>query len=451
MHENCVPREEFDRVVSQLRAENEVLRVRVRELEALLERFVGPHAPPSTREVRYPRREPTGNPVGKPKGAPGATRKLEHRKPDETKQIKPEKCRRCRHKLGEPVGWVKQFVEEIPEPQPTRLIEFQKGICICPSCGAENVATDSRCPTSGEIGPRALALAQELRFRERLSVVMARRVLRERYGLKVSSGAVLDMTSRTARMLRGAQNALVMRVRGSKTVYVDETGFYINGVRVWLWIFTTERDALVVIERSRASKVPRRILGEHYAGTIVCDCYSAYDLLKKRLQKAKFQKCWAHLLREAKACAQHFEEGRALYTELCAFYGGMSGFLKEAPQPDIRDTEFRAALAWLDRLLANEPKEPRVVRLLKRLRKHREDWFTCIAVPNVEPTNNRAERGLRPQVILRRLRGSLRSERGKEDHQVVTSLMASWELQGMDPTLQLENELCEVFSQGGPM
>lgn len=62
MHENCVPREEFDRVVAELKAIITGLQKKNNELEALLERFMGPHAPPSTREARYPRREPTGNP-----------------------------------------------------------------------------------------------------------------------------------------------------------------------------------------------------------------------------------------------------------------------------------------------------------------------------------------------------------------------------------------------------
>jgi len=441
MHENCVPREEFERIVSQLQT-------RIAELEARLARYEGPHAPPSMREIRYPRREPTGNPAGKPKGAPGATRKLEHRKPEETIQIKPEKCMRCNYMLGKPIGWIRQLVEEIPDPQPAKLIEFQKGVCICPNCGSENIAADPRCPTKGEFGPRTLALVQDMRFRERFSIAMTQRFLRERFGLEISPRGIIDLTSRTARMLRGSQNMLAMRTRRSLVVYVDETGFYINGERVWLWLFATANDVLVVIRRSRGSRVPKLILGRDYRGTVVSDCFAAYDLLKKQLENARFQKCWAHLLREAKACSQQCEEGKMLYVKLGDFFAHMKSFLATCPSAESRRDEFEAALKRLDGLLANEPSEPRVARLLKRLQRHREDWFTCILVPNVDPTNNRAERGLRPQVILRRLRGSLRSEQGREDHETITSLMASWELQEKNPALQLENELCKIFTEG---
>lgn len=447
MHENCVPREEFERLLTEFRASQariDELEKRNKVLEAILEKFVGPHAPPSTREVRYPKREPTGNPVGKPKGSNGATRKLGE--PDLRVCVKRSNCRKCGHGLGAPFGMEKRLSVETPPPQKPVITEFELEKYICPACGCVNIAKDERCPTKGEHGPRTLALVQDLRFRERLSVAVTCRVLRERFGLKISSSGVLDLTSRTARMLRGSQNELAMRIKLSNNVYVDETGFYINGERVWLWIFVTDSDVLAVIRRSRGANVPRQILGKKYRGTVVCDCFAAYDLLKKQLPNARFQKCWAHLLRESKTCAQNCgEDGIKVHTELKSFFHCIKSFLDGQPPPDARATELNDLLERLDNLLKFETKEPRVRRLLKRLGKHRKDWFTCITVTGVDPTNNRAERTLRPHVILRRLRGSLRSERGREDHEKITSLMATWELQGLDPALQIENELGRVF------
>jgi hypothetical protein len=448
MSENYISREEFERVVNELKSENNQLKARIRELESMLGRYENPHTPPSMRINRYPKKEPSGNPVGKPEGSSGATRKLEHRKPDEVIPIKPHKCRRCNTNLGEPIRWKKQLVEDIPKPQPARLLEFHKGICICPGCGTENIATDPRCPTVGEFGPLLLSHVNDLRYRQRFSVSMTQRFLRERCGIAVSSASILDMSSRTAKMLKYTQNKLVMQIRRSSVVHVDETGFYINGIRVWCWIFINDKDVLITIRESRGSRIPKAILGCGYRGTVVSDCYSAYELLKKQLPKANFQKCWAHMLREAKYCADENEEGKFAYSELISFYGRMKNFLKSDHPPDIREFEYATSLEWLDSLLMNIPKEPRVARLFKRLRRHREDWFTCIRISGVEPTNNRAERGLRPQVILRKLRGSLRSERGREDHETMTSIMASWELQNLNPAIQLEHELSQIFTDG---
>lgn len=440
MHEHCVSREEFNK----LEARNRELEARIKELEAIVERFLGPNAPPSTREIRYPRREPTGKPLGKPKGSNGATRKLGE--PDQRIRVKRSNCKRCRHALGKPFGVEKRLTVEIPPPQKPIVTEFELEKYICPSCGCVNAASDPRCPTKGEFGPRALAIAQDLRFRERLSVAVTCRVLRERRGLKISPSGVLDLTSRTARVLRGPENELAMRIKLSNVVYIDETGFYINGERVWLWIFVTDSDVLAVIRRSRGSNVPRQILGRKYRGTVVCDCFAAYDLLKKQLPNARFQKCWAHLLRESKVCAQNCgEDGIKVHAELKAFFRRMKSFLSGEPSPERRAEELESSLKQLDRISAMEANHPRIRKLLKRIGKHREDWLTCILMPNVDPTNNRAERSIRPHVMLRRLRGSLRSERGREDHEMITSLMATWELQGLDPVLQMENELGRVF------
>ncbi|MFH0836987.1 MAG: hypothetical protein V1870_02565 [Candidatus Aenigmatarchaeota archaeon] len=107
MHENCVSKEEFEKLLKY-----------VHELEARLAKYENAHTPPSMRINNYPKREKTGNPVGKPKGAPGGTRKLEHQKSDETISLKPEKCRKCKFKLGEPIGWIKHLVQEIPDGSP---------------------------------------------------------------------------------------------------------------------------------------------------------------------------------------------------------------------------------------------------------------------------------------------------------------------------------------------
>ncbi|UEC40171.1 MAG: hypothetical protein METHSR3v1_950007 [Methanothrix sp.] len=51
----------------------------------------------------------------------------------------------------------------------------------------------------------------------------------------------------------------------------------------------------------------------------------------------------------------------------------------------------------------------RVQKFIGNIRNGFEYWFTFIINPGVEPTNNRAERALRPQVVLRQILGTLRN------------------------------------------
>ncbi len=55
-----------------------------------------------------------------------------------------------------------------------------------------------------------------------------------------------------------------------------------------------------------------------------------------------------------------------------------------------------------------------------------EYWFTFITQSGVEPTNNRAERALRPLVVLRKILGTLRNGKGTSIHERLMTALATW-------------------------
>ena len=65
-------------------------------------------------------------------------------------------------------------------------------------------------------------------------------------------------------------------------------------------------------------------------------------------------------------------------------------------------------------------------------------WFTCVLHLEIEPTNNRAERGLRLWVILRKIIGCLRSEQGEKTTQTMLSLFGTWDLRKLNPYEELK-------------
>jgi transposase len=60
-------------------------------------------------------------------------------------------------------------------------------------------------------------------------------------------------------------------------------------------------------------------------------------------------------------------------------------------------------------------------------------FFTCFRRPKVPPTNNQAERSLRPAVIGRKVILCTRSEHGLENHSVLRSLFETARRQGHKP------------------
>jgi hypothetical protein len=59
--------------------------------------------------------------------------------------------------------------------------------------------------------------------------------------------------------------------------------------------------------------------------------------------------------------------------------------------------------------------------------------LTCFRRPHVPPTNNHAERTLRPLVIMRKVIHGTRSDKGLENHSVLRSLSETARCQGRKP------------------
>lgn len=57
---------------------------------------------------------------------------------------------------------------------------------------------------------------------------------------------------------------------------------------------------------------------------------------------------------------------------------------------------------------------------------------TFILNPGVETTNNRAERALRPHVVLRKILGTLRNRKGTAIHELIMTVLATRGQRGLD-------------------
>ena len=66
------------------------------------------------------------------------------------------------------------------------------------------------------------------------------------------------------------------------------------------------------------------------------------------------------------------------------------------------------------------------------MNKDHDKLFTFLRVPDVEPTNNHAERSLRFLVIMRKICFGTRSQAGSNSHSILTSLLETTRRQGKD-------------------
>lgn len=240
--------------------------------------------------------------------------------------------------------------------------------------------------------------------------------------------AILSRCRRLAGVSVEPRAKALAAIRESVAVYADETGWGIGVLSAWLWVFTSERITVYAIEESRAHEVVIKILGREFAGVLVSDCFCAYD--HEELSQWLKQKCFAHFLRELAKLDQEKTKGAVRFPR------ALLGVLREAlelgkEQESLTAERFCArrsqlegkldALIWEQRQFT----DPDNARLAKRLRKQRQYLFTFLEVAGVEATNNRAERALRPAVIVRKTGGCTRTPSGAKTHAILASLLVT--------------------------
>ncbi len=91
--------------------------------------------------------------------------------------------------------------------------------------------------------------------------------------------------------------------------------------------------------------------------------------------------------------------------------------------------------------MAKDYSEEKVLKFVGKISNGFEYWFTFIINPGVEPTNNRAERALRPQVVLRKILGTLRNDKGTVIHERIMTTLATWGQRGLDSLQMLRASL----------
>lgn len=347
-------------------------------------------------------------------------------------------CPHCRTPLQP--GTLKRHRRVVEDLIPARVevVCYHTHSGYCPCCRGR---VESRHPGQpppadlphAQLGPNALAEAAALRVENRLPMRQACGVL-GRSGLRMCAGAVARQVQRLARWLDGEYQHLQLRLRRSPSVHADETGWRTRGKNTWVWCVCAARHTLYHVDRSRAGRVARELLGGSFGGTVACDFYGAYDAAGFERK----QRCLAHLLRELKETARDsppFAAG-SFYPRCRRLLKDMLALKKRWRELDDAVYTRRACrledrLETLARTHAADA-EPHARRLANRLLRHHRELTPFLWDEKLDGTNNAAERALRPAVVMRKVTGGSRSEAGAQAWAVLASVLRTAKQQGRD-------------------
>jgi len=407
---------------------------KIEDLERRLLAYENAHTPPS-KQMHYPKREKKEDAKrGAPKGHKGVTRKTPD--PTESKTLQLDACPHCCTALGKPKYVERRVIEELPDPQPLRVIEFFVPHYHCSHCNKEIVAADPELPSQGNLGNNLQAQIALMKYEDRLPHRKIADVLNRQYGLQLSPGTIFDVTRRVSDKLAPYYDEIKQEIPKSPALNADETGAKLEGKKHWLWLFMSLNSVLFLLREKRDSKVVKEILGENYLGILTCDGLKQYQTIVKEIQR-----CWAHLLREAKFLAQKHEgQARNLYNSLCELFTTIKTITTETPL-HTRETTHNECIKKMQSFTNIANKYAKLKKLATTIQNGLEQWFTCVLHPEIEPTNNRAEREIREFVIQRKISSTFRSEKGLRITETIMSLLATWKLRGLNTYSMLRTTL----------
>ena len=341
------------------------------------------------------------------------------------------------------------FQTDLPLPEPTHT-RFVTASGWCPRCKkrVRSRHADQASTAAGaagvSVGPRAKAAAADLHHRLGVPYAKIADHFGSASGINVTPSALCQSSGRIAARLRPVYEQLVAALRKAAAVHADETGWRIGVLSAWLWVFTSEHVTVYVIDESRGHEVVVEILGREFKGALVGDCFLAYD--HKDFAGWIKQKCLAHLLKDLKKMEREKTRGAVRFPR------AVKQLLKDAltlrgEKPNLTVRQFKVRRGKIERrldaLIAGERKfsDPDNARFAKRLRKQRKHLFTFLTRDGVEPTNNRAERDLRPAVIVRKTGGCNKTAAGAATHAVNASVLQTVRKNGLSPVAYLAQVL----------
>jgi transposase len=419
----------------------DLLQGRVRDLEARLgQNASNSSTPPSANPPSAARpvvKEPTGRTPG---GQPGHTAYQRVRLPAERLQHiiqhVPKRCRACHHPLpaeprpGDPEPHWHQ-VAELPDL--TALVtEHQGHARACPGCGVV-----TRQPIPAEIrahgfGPRLTAVMAYLSGARHDSKRGVEEIVETVFGVPIALGTVSHSEAEVSAALAGAHAEATQAVAAAAHKNTDETGWKRAGRLCWLWTAVSDDVALFRVHGQRGLAGLTALLGDDVRGILTTDRWCAYQ----RLDAYRRQLCWAHLVRDFQALVERGGPGQEFGEELLCLADDVFHDWYRVRDGTLARSSLRTYLdgqrPWLRDLLARGSVCgcAKAEALCRNLLAWEPSLWTFARVEGLEPTNNRAERALRPAVLWRRRSFGCHSERGCRFVERLLTVVQTLRLQG---------------------
>ncbi len=341
-------------------------------------------------------------------------------------------CPDCGGALGEAKPEVVSTSDIPAQPQP-EVRRYTVEVRACRQCGRKvrgqhpDIAPGRQGATAHRVGPRVKALAHTLHYLHGVPVRRIAAVLKDLTGLQLTQGAITqDALKQTEGAVGAGYAALRAVVSEQPVIHTDDTGWRV-GQTAFLMAFVSPSLSVYQIRPRHRNEEVRELIPTGFEGVLVCDRGKSYDATE--LDDVAQQKCLSHLIRNAADVAKE-KTGAAKHFGLRLKELLRQALSLSAQRSQIRPEQYRAQVEQLDNELSIHLRDRRLrdkdnQRLLNGVGAQHACGRLLLFLRNedVEPTNNRAERDLRPAVIARKVSHCSKNERGARAFEAFTGVL----------------------------
>lgn len=430
--------EEAITIILQAQARIIELESKIKSLEELLKTSSqNSSQPPSQDKKKKTKKAKSKSKRGGQPGHEGKTRKLINvEEVDEVKPCEPVKQCECGGEVEIVTGVVRHQVIDIPEKQKFNVTEYQLKKGVCKSCGKRH---QGELPDGIDwrwFGKNIQGLLSVLTTRYKISRRDGIELINSLFGLKISLGSISNYENLTSEALASHHQEIKEAINNSPVINVDETGYKEKGNNKYAWVMATFTHVYFICGNGRGSKVAKELIGEDFKGISITDRYGGYhwiDSLKRQI-------CWAHLKRDFTRISERGGEseriGKALLESLSNVFSLWKDFKELQILPTREDFKLKMkpimdsinSLIEKGLLCGNEKSQ----RTFQKIFELKDSMWTFVYHDGVEPTNNLAERAIRPLVIHRKKSFGTQSPRGSRFAERTMSVVATAMAQGAD-------------------
>ena len=366
---------------------------------------------------------------GRKKGHQGISR-MRPERIDHFKEHTLRCCPDCQRPLKRPLKAYKRYIEDLPPIDSPHVTEHTVFGYWCYQCKKIVYPTLTDALPHAMIGLRLVVFTAWLHYLVGVSVNNLVKILTVFCRFDISAGGLTQAWKSLAAHLEPVYTHIGQNISHSAVLNADETGWRLNGITHWLWCFTTKELCYYLITKSRGSPVVKDILGTFFKGILICDFWGAYN----KISALAKQRCFYHLFTELAKVdkANHSPCWKAFRKKLARLLKDAIRLSerKQQSESDVFDRRKRRLYGRLEQLLKEEYKDKDAKRLIKRLKRHKNELFTFLDYNDLSPYNNHAEQQMRKPVQTRKISQQNRSITGAKTQAILMTLFRSAELQG---------------------